>query len=167
MGPEELVGAEENLLIGGDGVDDVDRIGTRAAHIGLRLDGRRGVDVAHHDRAGVLGLPRSQLVGGDAVGQGATGGGVRNEHPLVGGEQLGGLCHEVHPGEDNRRGVRRGGDPGQRQGIADVIGDVLDLGILIVVGKDDGILPVCLPAHLLRPGHRRRRGHGTSPSDGY
>ena len=60
-----------------------------------------------------------------------------------------------------------GGDPGQCQGIADVIGDVLDLGILIVVGKDDGILPVCLPAHLLRPGHRRRRGHGTSPSDGY
>ncbi len=61
VGPEELVGAEQHLGVGGDRLHHLDGVRRGAADVGLGLHRRRGVDVAHDDGAGVLGLPRPEL----------------------------------------------------------------------------------------------------------
>ena len=70
VGAEELVGQNRISRSAGIDCDHVDRVRRRAADVGLGLHRRGGVDVADdHDRAGVLGLPRPQLVGGDRLGE--------------------------------------------------------------------------------------------------
>ena len=54
---EEEVGQEEDALVFGDGVDHVEHVAAGAAVVELRLHLGRGVDVAHRDVAGELGLP--------------------------------------------------------------------------------------------------------------
>ena len=66
---EELVGAEQHVLVGGDRLDDLDRVRRGAADVGLGLHRRRRVDVADHDRARMFGLPLPELVGRDRVGE--------------------------------------------------------------------------------------------------
>jgi hypothetical protein len=83
-------------------------------------------------------LPAAQFIDIDGVGQGATGLGVGDQDPSGRGEQLGGFGHEVHPAEDDLLVGDGGGDPGEGQRIAHVIGNVLDLGQLVVVGQDHG-----------------------------
>ena len=54
----------------------------------------------------------------------------------------------------------RGREPGQRQRVAGVVGDVLDLGQLVVVGEQHGVVAARERAHLLGPrSDRRRDGH--------
>ena len=62
---EEHVGEKENLLVGGNRVHDFDRIARRAAVVALGLHLGRRVDVRHDHGAGMLGLPRAQLLGVD------------------------------------------------------------------------------------------------------
>ena len=126
-------------------LDDVQQMSVSGLHRG------GGVDVGDDDGAGVLGLPRPQLVGGDRVGQRAAGPLVRDQHGLVGAEDLRGLGHEVHAAEHDGVLGRLGGDPGQRQRVTDVVGDVLDGGKLVVVRQDRGVAQVGQPADLGRP----------------
>ena len=155
VGAEELVGAEQHLGVLGDRRDDVDGVRRRAADVGLGLHRRGRVDVADDDGAGVLGLPRPQLLGGDRLGQAAPGAFVGDQHRLVVAEDLGRLGHEVDAAEHDRRrlGLRR--DPGQAERVADVVGDVLDLGELVVVGEDHGIALPGELADLLSPVRRQ------------
>jgi len=73
VGAEPHVGTEEDLGVGTvlavDVLDDADGVGGRAAVVGLRLHLGARVDVHHYERAGVLGLPGAELVGGDRIGQ--------------------------------------------------------------------------------------------------
>jgi len=151
MRAEELVGAEQHLGVRRNRANHLKSIRRRAADVGLGLHGSGGVDVADHHRARVLGLPFAQLIGGDAIGQRAAGFRVRDENPLVRGEDLGGLGHEVHTGEDDRGRIALGSDPRQRQGITHMIGDVLDRGVLVVVRQDDRVLLACCPAYPVGP----------------
>ena len=151
VGAEELVGAEQHVAVGGDGGDDLDRVGRRAADVGLGLHRRRRVDVADDDGAGMLGLPRPELLGGDRLGEAAAGPLVGDQHRLVVAQDLGRLGHEVDAAEHDRRGVDLGGDAGQPERVADVIGDVLDLGQLVVVGEDHGVAGFGQRADLLPP----------------
>jgi hypothetical protein len=157
---EEHVRQEQHLLLGRQRVHDLDRVGGGAADVALGFHLGGGVDVGDHRGAGMLGLPGAQLVGVDRVGQRAAGAGVGDDHPLVRGQELGGLRHEVDPGEDDRRLRCRGGEPGERQRVPDVIGDVLDLGPLIVVRQDHRVAlggePADLGLPLLEVGEARR-----------
>ena len=159
VGAEELVRAEQHLGVGGDRLHDVDGVRRRAADVGLRLHRRRGVDVADDDGTGMLGLPRPQLVGGDRVGEAAPGALVGDQHGLVVAEDLGRLGHEVDAAEHDRRRLGCGGDAGQAERVADVVGDVLDLGQLVVVGEDHGVAlarRARAPARASRVGSDRR-----------
>ena len=125
---EELVRAEQHRGVGGDRADHLDRVGGGAADVGLGLHLGGGVDVGDHDGAGVL-APSRPATGRRSANRPASSrpraSGISTV--LSGREDLGGLGHEVHAAEDDRR-LRRGGrDPGQGQRIADVVGDVLDL----------------------------------------
>ena len=53
-----------------------------------------------------------------------------------GAADLGGFRHEVDPGEHDDAGRAGRGQPGQRERVAHVVGDVLDLGRLVVVRED-------------------------------
>ena len=162
---EELVGEEEDLTIGGDGVDDVDGVRRRAADVGLGLHRGRGVDVRHDDGTGVLGLPLAQLVGGDGVGERAAGVGVGDQHRAVRREQLGRLGHEVDAAQHDRRRSARRGQPGQLQRVAHVVSDLLDLRHLVVVGQDQRVPLGGETAYLLGVGrvdHGRAQPRHTS-----
>ena len=115
VGAEEHVRAEEDLgvrpVLAQDVLDDADRVGRRHAVVGERLDLGRRVDVHDGHRAGVLGLPGAQLVGGDRVGQRAAGVEVGDQDGLVGAQDRRRLGHEVHAAEGDGRGVG-GGRPG-------------------------------------------------------
>ena len=157
--PEELVRAEQHLAVGVDGGDHVDRVGRGAADVGERLDRGGGVDVGDDDGAGVFVLPGPQFVGGDRVGQRAAGPLVRDQHGLVRAEDLGRLGHEVHAAEHDGVLGRLGGDPGQRQRIPDMVGDILDRRQLVVVRQHRGVAQLGQPANLGGPlaRHPRRR----------
>ncbi len=78
---QELVGgAEQHLAISRDRGHHLDGVGRGAADVGERLHRRGGVDVGHDDRTGVLILPGLQFLGGDRVGQRATGALIRDQH---------------------------------------------------------------------------------------
>src|SRR5919106_221810 len=88
---------------------------------------------------GVLGLPGTKLVGVDRVRERATGVGIGDQDRLIGREDRGGLGHEVDAAEDDHLGVGGGGAAREPERITHVVGDVLDLGHLVVVGEDDGV----------------------------
>ena len=166
VGAEELIGAEQHVAVGGDRRDDLDGVRRRAADVGLGLHRGRRVDVADDDGAGMLGLPRPELVGGDRLGEAAPGPLVGDQHRLVVAEDLGRLGHEVHAAEHDRRRVDLGGDPRQPERVAGVVGDVLDLGELVVVGEDHGVAarrPARGPARASWPGGRRSVSRSRSP----
>ena len=175
VGAEEHVGPEEDLGVGAvlaqDVLDDLDRVRRGHAVVGQRLDLGRRVDVHDGDRAGVLGLPGAQLLGGDRVGQRAAGVEVGNQDGLLGREDRGRLGHEVHAAEGDRRGVGRGALVREAERIADVVGDVLHLGELVVVGEDDRVALGARargprPAGRGRPRARGRAGDQAGPWGG-
>ena len=134
-----------------------------AADVAFRLDRRRGVHVRHHGHAGILlfHVPQGELVRkreGDAelvrielparlsrslhrdhIGHGAAGRDLRQEHGLVRREDGGAFRHEVHAAEHDDAVIRFCRGPGELQGIAGDVRDVLHLGPLVVVGQDDGV----------------------------
>ena len=151
VGAEELVGAEQDVPVGRDRLDDLDGVRRGAADVGLGLHGGRRVDVADHHRARVLGLPGAELIGRDRLGEAAPGAGVGDQHGLVVAQDLRRLGHEVHAAEHDRRRVDLGGDPRQPERVARVVGDVLDLRQLVVVGEDHRVAFGGEPAYLLTP----------------
>ena len=75
----------------------------------------------------------------------------RDEHRLVRAEHLRRLGHEVHAAEHDRARVGAGRDAGQRERVADVVGDVLDQRILVVVRQDDRVAFPRQPVDLVLP----------------
>ena len=85
----------------------------------------------------MLGAPPAHIGGLDRVGEGAARAGVGNEHALRRIRDRGGLGHEVHAAHDDHRRValRRASRHPQRVGHH--VGEILDLGTLIVVRDDE------------------------------
>ena len=59
------------------------------------------------------------------------------------------LGHEVDAGEDDDVGVGPGRLAGETERVADVVGDVLDVGLLVIVREEDGVLLALQPLDLL------------------
>ncbi len=77
-------------------------------------------------------------VGGTSVGEGAARGHIGDDNEPAGIQDLGRLGHEHHAGEDDHIGVGLCGGLSEGEAVADMIGQVLDLAVLIVVGEDHG-----------------------------
>jgi hypothetical protein len=85
----------------------------------------------------VLGLPRAQRVGGAGVGERAAGVLVGQDDRLLRVEDLRGLRHEMDAAEEDQLGIAlglRGAREVER--VPEVVGEVLDLGVLVVVRED-------------------------------
>ena len=96
----------------------------------------------------MLGLPAPQLVGGDRVGQRAAGAEIGDQDRLLGREDRRGLGHEVHAAERDDLGFGARAFAREAERVAHEVGDVLDLGPLVVVGEDDGVARACELADL-------------------
>ena len=64
--------------------------------------------------------------------------GIRQQHGLLGREDRGRLGHEVDAAEGDHLGAGARRLLGEAERVAHEVGDVLDLGQLVVVGEDDG-----------------------------
>ena len=91
---------------------------------------------------------RRELVGRTAVLEAAAGVHVGQDHGLLGREDLCRLGHEAHAAEGDHIGIGRGRLARQIEAVADEIGEVLDLGFLVVMGEDDGVALALQPIDL-------------------
>ena len=114
----------------------------------MRLDGGRGVHVAHHHGPRMLGLELLQALHVDHVGHRAAGLLVGKDDRAVGCQDGRSLGHEVHAAEHGHVRGGRSGLPRQPQGVADEVGHVLHFGPLVVVREDDRALLFGEPADL-------------------
>ena len=121
--PEVHVREEQDLAVGRDRLDHGPRVARGAAVVGLGLHLRGRVHVRDDDRAGMLGLPRAELVGRDRRGERAAGAQVGDQHRLARADDRRGLGHEVDAAEDDRR-RRRSPRPAAREPerVADEVG---------------------------------------------
>jgi hypothetical protein len=112
--------------------------------------------------AGVVAEERGERVRGAAVGEGAARLQVRHHHRALRVQDLGGLGHEVDAAEDDDVAVHLLRRLGELQRVADHVGQVLDLGFLVIMGQDDRI-PLLLQAEdlvLVVDAELRRGAHG-------
>ena len=79
---------------------------------------------------------------------------------MSGDEDLGRLGHEVDAAEHDRLGLGGGRLAREAERVADVVGDVLHLGHLVVVGEDHGAALAGERAHLVLHAGCGGNGHG-------
>jgi hypothetical protein len=82
---------------------------------------------------------RRELVGRAAVLEAAAGVHVGQDDDLFGRQDLRRLGHEAHAAEGDHLGVGRRRLARQIEAVADEIGEVLDLGLLVIMGEDDRV----------------------------
>jgi len=133
------IGGENDRPIARNLSHDIHRVGTGADNIAHRLNFGGAVDIRHHQMIGVGGFESGEGVGGAAIGEGAPGVEIRKQNLFVGVEDFRRFRHEVNPGKNDDIGTRFGGFAGESEGVPDVVGDVLDVGILVVVGQNDRV----------------------------
>ena len=80
-----------------------------------------------------------ELVGRAAVGERAAGLEIGHHHLARGIQDLRRLGHEVDAAEGDHVGFHLLGGLRELERVADEIGEVLDLGFLVVVGQDHGV----------------------------
>ena len=130
---------EEDLLVGGNGPNDL--LGVRGRHddVRERLHGRRTVDVRQRDGARVLGAPPPEGLRRAGVLERASRLVVRKDDLSGGVQDLRRLRHEAHAGEGDDLRVALLGAAGEVERVADEVGQVLDGLFLVVVGEKDCI----------------------------
>ena len=136
------IGNEKNGAVGGGFLDDESGVAGGADDIAERLHAGRAIDVSDDVvvLVLVLGEVGFQLVGGAGLLERTAGVFVGKDDCFVGIEDLGGLGHEVNSAEGDDVGIGFAGLVGEAQGVAHVVGDVLDGADLVVVGENDGVL---------------------------
>ena len=112
---EEHVGEKQNLLVEGNGVDDLDRVTRRAAVVALRLHLGGRVYVGDDDSAGMFCLPFAELFRIDGRRERATRSEIRQQHRLLRRENRRRLRHEVDAAEHDDVGLGLRGFAAQSQ----------------------------------------------------
>ena len=131
-----LVGNAEHRVLA-EALDHLHRVRRGAADVALRLHVGRGVDIGDDRDAGIALAQQPHVGAGDRGGERAAGPHVRDQHQLVGIEQLRGLGHEVDAALDDDVGVGLRRLLGELQRVADDVGDAMeDLRRLVVVRQD-------------------------------
>ena len=77
--------------------------------------------------------------GGQRILEAAAGVHVGQDDDLFGAQDLRGLGHEADAAEGDDVGVGRRGLARQIEAVADEIGEVLDRGLLVIMGEDDRV----------------------------
>ena len=136
-------------------------------HVGHRLHRRRAVDVADDEVAGVRVDEGAELVGRAAVGERAAGGEIGEHDGRSGFRILAISAMKCTPQNAMTSALVFCAARARPQRVADVVGEILDLRLLVVVREDDrvALLLQALDLLLELPGGRQirfgeRQGHG-------
>jgi hypothetical protein len=119
------------------GAHHVERTAGGDQPVGTRLHGSAGVRVDHHGTVRVLVAEGAEGIGRTAQVQRAGGVQVGHQHALLGRENLRGLAHEAHAGDD--QGLRRmiAAEARHFERVADdaagLLGEVLQVGMHVVM----------------------------------
>ncbi len=140
-----LVRAKDDLLIGRDLRQDLFGGGRRHDDVGQRLHLGRTVDVAQRNMIGMRLAERLELGRGATVLQAASRVHVRQHDNLVRGQNFRRFRHEADAAERDDIRVRLRRLARQLQRIPDEIGQVLNLGRLVVMSQDDGVALLAQP----------------------
>ena len=140
-------------------VGDARGVRAGAAGVRQRFDVGVGVDVGHRGEAAAGGA-QELLALGDVVGVDLRQRAERVEageiDRTLGRQRVAPLGHEADAAEDHQRALRRSEIARldrQLEAVTDEVGDRLDLGHLVVVGRDEGALFALEPADLVpQPG---------------
>ena len=160
VGTEVTVRAPDDLVtLAVQMFDDLQRDAGGHHPVRPRLDRRRSIGVDHHDMVGMGVTEGGELLDGAAQIKRALGLQRRHQDSLVGAQDLGGLAHEAHPGDDQGLCLMIAAKAGHFEGVADettgFLRQRLDLGIRVVVGDQHRLalleqcLDVCDQGHLL------------------
>jgi hypothetical protein len=120
-------------------LDDLGRVRRRADDVAHRLHLGAAVDVRQHLRVRVLVLERLECVGWTAVGERAARLEIGHHDDPIGVQDLRSLGHEVDAAERDHVAVDLRGGLGERERVAHEVGEVLDLGLLVVVREQDRV----------------------------
>ena len=96
----------------------------------------------------VLGAEGGELVRRARVFEAAPRIHVGEHDDLLGAEDLRGFGHEAHAAEGDHVGVGRVRLAAQLKAVADEVREVLDLGLLVIMGEDDGVALLAQPVDL-------------------
>ena len=136
----EIFVGQEDHFVRAEALDHLHGVRRRAADVALRLHVGGGVDVGHDRHAGKTLAQQAHVVAGDGGGERAAGAQIRDQHGLVGIEDLRGLGHEMHAALHDDVGVDLAGLARKLQRVADEIGDaIVDFRRLVIVREDDGV----------------------------
>ena len=133
------IGREEHLVVV-QAAHHRHRIGRSAANMGFGFDLSGGIDIGHHRVIGIVLLPIVEALGCDRISQRTTRTKMRQEHLLRRAHNLGRFGHKMHAAKDDDIGFGLRGLDRQAERIAGEIGQVLDLGNLVVVREHDRVL---------------------------
>src|SRR6185503_1355588 len=136
---EVPIGAEDDLLVLRDLVENDLSARRRDDDVAERFHRRRAVDVGERDMVGVSGPKGGELVGRAAVLQAAAGVHVGKNHRLFGRQDFRGLGHEANAAKGDHLGVGRRRLARQIEAVADKIREVLDLWLLVIMREDHGV----------------------------
>lgn len=125
-----------------------------ATDVGEGFQLGRAVDVTDYFMVGIFLLEFAKDRGWAAVGKGATGLQIGQQHLLSRAQHFGGFGHEVNAGEDDNVSVSFSSLLAQTKAITDIIRNVLNFRFLVIVGQDDG---VTLFLELIYLGHEIER----------
>ena len=136
----------------GAGVDDFDRVAAGANDVAERLDLGAAIDIGDGVKIGIGGLQRLEFRRRAAFLQRTAGVLVRQNDGLAGIEDFGRFGHEMDAAKNDDLGPGFGRLLGKAEGIAHVIGHVLDFRHLVIVGQDDGVQAVFELENIARQG---------------
>ena len=136
---EIFVGDKEKVAILGRGIDDFHGVAAGDNHVALGLHRGAAIDVGNRVKVRIGHQQLGEFGRGATGFEGATGVEVGENDGLVRVNNLCGFGHEVNAAKDDdvgrsfRRLLRKA------EGIAHIVGDVLDFGDLVIVREDDGV----------------------------
>ena len=135
---EEDVGEEQHRDVWWQCLDYGDGITRGAAIIRFGFDGGSRVHVGDDDPVRVRGAPGAHVGGLDRRGERAPRRGVGNQDPFVGIRDRGRLGHEMHAADHEGRRIELGRAARHLERIGDDVGQVLDLGTLVIMRENGG-----------------------------
>jgi len=135
---------DDGFAVVHQGLDDFQRAAGSHDPVGPRFDRCRGVGIDHHGTLGVLVAERRELLHRAAQVERAGRFEGWHQDAFFRGEDLGGLAHEAHAGDDHRVGGVILAETGHFQGVghtaAGLFGQRLDHRITVEMGDQNGVL---------------------------
>ena len=145
---EVAVGAEDDLLVLRDLVEDDLRARRGDDDVAERFHRRRAVDVGQRDMVRVRGAEGRELVGRAAVLEAASGVHVGQDDGLLRREDFRRLRHEANAAEGDHLGVGLRRLARQIEAVADEVREVLDLRLLVIMREDHRVALAFQPLDL-------------------